>query len=246
MKYCVECGSKLILKQLNQEGMIPYCPSCNEYRFPTFNSAISTVLFNKTKDKILLIQQYGKESNILVAGYINKGENASEALIREVKEEVNLTVSNYMYNENVYFEKSNTLIHNYISNVKEDNFTLTNEVDFAKWYSIEEAIEKIKPNSLAKKFLFLALHKTGNSEKLFHYEKDRIYINDENDKMIAEILFPHKENTCDITHTFVDPSLRGLNIASKLVECAIKHIHSQNKEVVATCSYAKHWIEKHA
>ena len=73
MKYCVECGTKLIYKELENEGMIPYCEKCHEYRFPIFSSAVSMIILNPDKNKILLIKQYGKPSYILVAGYINKG-----------------------------------------------------------------------------------------------------------------------------------------------------------------------------
>ena len=109
MKYCSECGTKLIEKECGIDGLVPYCPTCKQFRFPMFNSAISTIIFNPTKDKILLIKQYGKNFNVLVAGYITKGENAKETLIREIKEEVNLNVVDYTYNDNEYYQPSNTL-----------------------------------------------------------------------------------------------------------------------------------------
>lgn len=115
MKYCSECGTKLIEKECEIDGLVPYCPTCKQFRFPMFNSAISTIIFNHTKDKILLIKQYGKDFNVLVAGYIIKGENAKETLIREIKEEVNLNVIDYTYNDNEYYQPSNTLMHNYAS-----------------------------------------------------------------------------------------------------------------------------------
>ena len=140
MKYCSECGTKLILKECGIDGEVPYCPTCKQFRFPVFNSAISTIIFNPTKDKILLIKQYGKDFNVLVAGYITKGENAKETLIREIKEEVSLNVVEYTYNDNEYYQPSNTLMHNY-------------EVDEAHWYSIEESRKEIKQGSLAHSFL---------------------------------------------------------------------------------------------
>lgn len=153
MKYCSECGTKLILKECGIDGEVPYCPTCKQFRFPVFNSAISTIIFNPTKDKILLIKQYGKDFNVLVAGYITKGENAKETLIREIKEEVNLNVMEYIYNDNEYYQPSNTLMHNYAVIVDSENFKLTNEVDEAHWYSIEEARKEIKQGSLAHSFL---------------------------------------------------------------------------------------------
>ena len=87
MKYCFECGTKLIEKPLKNEGNIPYCEKCGEYRFPIFSTAVSMIVKNPDQTKILLIQQYGKGQNVLVAGYINKGENAEHAVEREVFEE---------------------------------------------------------------------------------------------------------------------------------------------------------------
>lgn len=86
MSYCVKCGHELIEKENGIDGMVPYCPNCQEFRFPMFNSAVSALVLNPKKDKILLIQQYGHKDNILIAGYVTKGENAKQALFREIKE----------------------------------------------------------------------------------------------------------------------------------------------------------------
>lgn len=158
MNYCDQCGEKLIYKENGINGKVPFCPHCQQFKFPTFNSAISAIVFNPDKDKILLIQQYGKPYHVLVAGYINKGENAKEALVREIKEETGLSVVSYVYNDNEYYSKSNTLIHNYAVRVETEDFQLTDEVDDAKWYGLDEVLDTIKPDSLAKSFLqrFLA------------------------------------------------------------------------------------------
>lgn len=164
MTYCIECGIKLIVKSCGIDGDIPYCPSCQQFRFPMYNSAISAIVFNPQKTKILLIQQYGRNHHILVAGYINKGENAKQALIRELKEEVDLNVIEYKYNDNEYFARTNTLIHNYAVLVDSEDFHLTSEVDHAKWYDIKGALANIKPDSLAKHFLELYLNKMIEKE----------------------------------------------------------------------------------
>ena len=108
MKHCYECGTKLTERFLEGEGMVPYCETCRSFRFPVFNTAVIMIIFNPAKDKILLIQQYGRPVNILVAGYVNKGESAEDAVIREVMEEVGLQVVDYTFNKSEYFEKSNS------------------------------------------------------------------------------------------------------------------------------------------
>ena len=61
---------------------------------------------------------------------------------------------------------------------------------------------------------------------------------------IAEIEFEElEENVFNIYHTFVDESLRGQGIASKLVDMAVEEIKSRGGKVQATCSYAKRWLD---
>lgn len=162
LNYCSVCGTKLIKKECGDEGMVDYCTRCGCFKFPIFNSAVSMVVFNKDKDKILLIQQYGKKDNILVAGYINRGETPQEALRREINEEIGVNAVSWNYNDSIYFEKSNTLIHNFVVVVDSENFKLKqDEVDYADWYSVPDTVKYIKPNSLAKRFLTNALRVRG-------------------------------------------------------------------------------------
>ena len=163
MKYCIECGAKLIEKECinfgQSEGIVPYCPSCGEFRFPVYNTAVSMVIFNCDYSKSLLIQQYGRKKNILVAGYVNKCESLEQALVREIREEINLDILDYKFNASEYFEKSNTLICNFIVRSKNENFALSQEVDYAEWYSLKEAKRVILKDSLAEKFFDKAVEK---------------------------------------------------------------------------------------
>ena len=53
-KHCHECGTKLIKHELEGEGLVPYCPRCEQYRFPMYNVAVSMVVVNEQTDEILL------------------------------------------------------------------------------------------------------------------------------------------------------------------------------------------------
>ena len=39
-KYCPECGTKLIPKHAGDDGAVPYCERCKEFRFDTFHSCV--------------------------------------------------------------------------------------------------------------------------------------------------------------------------------------------------------------
>lgn len=154
MTHCYACGSPLSRKELENEGLVPFCETCKEFRFPIFNAAISTAVLNPSQDKILLIKQYGRDFYVLLAGYINKGESAEEALVREVREEVGLHVIDSRLMKTSYFSPSNTLMINFVSVVDSDDLShMTSEVDEAVWFTPDEALENIVHPSLAETFL---------------------------------------------------------------------------------------------
>ena len=153
-KYCQVCGSELIEKELEGEGLVPFCPSCNEFRFPMYNVAVSMIVINKKTDKILLIKQYGRDVYILVAGYVNRGEQLEHAVVRELKEETGMTASHIRFNRTKFFEPSNTLMCNFTVFVDSDSELSTNkEIDSFNWFSFDDARKNIKPGSLAAEFL---------------------------------------------------------------------------------------------
>lgn len=161
MKYCMKCGNELRMRSLKHEGSIPYCAACGEYRFPYANTAVSLILLSPRQDQVLLIQQYQKKDYILVAGYVNQKESLEEALQRECREEIGRELTSIRYLKSAYYEPSNTLMCCFTAVA--DSVSLTNisawEIDAAKWFPFAQAIQMIKPNSLAKHFLMSYIEK---------------------------------------------------------------------------------------
>ena len=50
MNYCMQCGSRLVTRHLDLEGDIPYCETCQELRFPIFNTAVSMVVTTQARE----------------------------------------------------------------------------------------------------------------------------------------------------------------------------------------------------
>lgn len=153
MRFCMQCGGKLELRDHESEGIIPWCEACGDWRFPVFNTAVSMIITNREADRVLLIQQYGKPTYVFVAGYVNKGEDAEAAARREVSEELGMTVTSLRYNISRYFKPSNTLMLNYTVTVAEEEARPNEEIDGWRWFSLEDAAKNIRPNSLAAAFL---------------------------------------------------------------------------------------------
>ncbi len=154
MNYCMHCGARLERRFHEGEGReIPWCPDCGAFRYPGFNTAVSMIVQNRARDKVLLIRQYGKPAYVLVAGYVNQGEDAEDAAVRELREEMGLTVESLRFNRSRYFPPTNTLMLNFTVTVADEAPHANWEVDAWRWFSVEEAKAHIKPGSLARAFL---------------------------------------------------------------------------------------------
>ncbi len=152
--YCNDCGEKLTLMFKQDEGLVPFCKNCNEYRFPRFATAVSMVVTNRAKDKILLAKHNGKEDFILFAGYIKKGETAEKAVTREFKEETRLDTVKFKYMGSRYHEPKNILMLNFLVMAENgEPVPDPNELAEVKWFTFEEAEKAIKKDSTAETFL---------------------------------------------------------------------------------------------
>ena len=154
MNYCMQCGGKLEERCQEGEGRpIPWCGACKAWRYPVYNTAVSMVVMDEQREKVLLIRQYGRPHWVLVAGYVNQGEDAEDAAARELREELNLTVRSLRFNHSHYFAPSNTLMLNFTAIVESSEPEPNDEVDDWAWFPVDEARASIKPGSLAEAFL---------------------------------------------------------------------------------------------
>ena len=152
-KYCTICGEKLIGKEISDEGILPYCQSCQRPYFSIFN--VSVLVAVMKDDKVLLIKQnYISQNNwVLVAGYIQKGERQKKRSYREVEEETGLKVREGKYITSYFHEKNEMLMLGFLVFVDDDRCVPGKEVDELGWFSINEAVGLIREGSTAQKHI---------------------------------------------------------------------------------------------
>ena len=151
--FCPVCGTKLHLKEQPHEASALYCDSCEEFRFPIFSIAVAVTVLDTPMENMILIRQYGEPDSVLVAGYIDKGETAEDAAIREVKEELGMTVQSLSFLRSRYYAPSETLMLHYAATVAEQTAVPNWEVDSWEWVSVENALALVRPSGLAETFL---------------------------------------------------------------------------------------------
>ena len=164
--YCADCGEKLTLRFLEDEGLVPYCHKCEKCKFPFIPVAVSMTVVNRSEDKILLARHVGDEDYKLFAGYIRKGENAEKALVRELREETRLNAVKWRYHASRYHEQKDLLMLNYIVTADENAETVLNEeLSDVRWCTHEEAKELIRKKSTAEYFLLGAFGELHTKKK---------------------------------------------------------------------------------
>ena len=81
--------------------------------------------------------------------------------------------------------------------------------------------------------------------KIVFREKERKSIAYDLDKQIGECDFEEINDSWNIIHTEVDSTYQGQGIAKKLVKNVIENAKILNKNIEATCTYAKKIIGNH-
>lgn len=156
--FCRNCGQKLSLRFCENEGLVPYCNTCESYMFPQFSVAASMVVTNRTQDKILLAKHADDDDFILFAGYVKKGETVEKTVPREIKEELGLDVVKTKYMSSRYHEPKDILMLNFIVVVEENKpIKLNEEITEARWCTPDEALTLIRKGTTAEYFLTNAI-----------------------------------------------------------------------------------------
>jgi len=93
-RYCGRCGSRTALKK---EERAIICPDCNLTIFPKVTPAVIVAITCNNKILLAKGKNYKGDFYALIAGYVDVGESIEETVVREVKEEVGLDITNLKY-----------------------------------------------------------------------------------------------------------------------------------------------------
>jgi len=147
-RYCGNCAAPLVPSQTE---CALTCPRCEQTVYPSISPAISVAVIDG--DRILLARN--KRSAFthfsLIAGYVEAGETLEEAVKREVREEVGLSVQNLRYiGSQAWGFTQSEMIGFYAELDGSDKIILqTDELSEARWFKRVELEPKPDPMSLS-------------------------------------------------------------------------------------------------
>lgn len=146
-RYCPDCGALLSSRDLGDDRNIPWCDNCGKPWFPMFPTCVISLVHNSRGEVLLLHQNYisARYAN-LVSGYMQPGETAEEAAVREIREETGLEVVSLRQAGTYWFAKKEMLMIGFTALVADEpEVKLSCEVDSAEWCKAPEAIAKVHP-----------------------------------------------------------------------------------------------------
>lgn len=138
-RYCGSCGAQTLDKS-NERAK--ECPHCHCLFYPSLYPCIIVLVRRNTELLLARSPHFQPGVYSTLAGFIEPGESAEHTVLREVREEVNLTVDNIRYQASQPWPFPNSLMLGFFADFKEGEINIDAlEIEDAQWF---------KPSQLPK------------------------------------------------------------------------------------------------
>ena len=139
-QYCGRCGSQT---KLSKAGLERRCTSepCSDYLFPRINPATIMLVQDPSGEKCVMARNHNFPPTIhsVLAGYVDAGETLEQTVVREVEEEVGLSVTKVRYAASQPWAFSNSLMIGFFAWAEDTTLKVNlDELEKADWYSREQ------------------------------------------------------------------------------------------------------------
>lgn len=146
-QHCGICGSETA----NSEKEIArVCTNCGETYYPRISPSVIGAVIKE--DKILMGRSAHFPDGMIsvLAGFVEPGESAEEALAREVMEESSIEIDSIKYVASQPWPFPDSLMLGYFAKYKSGEIKIDpNELEFAKWYSVKDLEKEIIPGEFS-------------------------------------------------------------------------------------------------
>ena len=153
--HCPDCGLRLTLRTIGDEGLVPWCESCSRPWFDSFSTCIIAAVMNPAGEVLLQREVRRPDREVLVAGYIKPGESAEEAARREIAEETGLTVTSLRYVASFPHMNGDMLMLGFCARAVGNLQPSDSEILSARWCPPEEAVAALREGSIAQQVVQL-------------------------------------------------------------------------------------------
>ena len=150
-KFCPNCGKRLfMLKNLTALE----CSRCNMQYFPRIEPCV--IVLVRRGNEMLLVRHVQRNQDIFacIAGFIEAGETAEEAVVREVREETGIEIENLRYRGSQGWPFPDQLMLAFTADYAGGQLRLQeSEISEAGWFTLENLPQCPKPGSVAYRLI---------------------------------------------------------------------------------------------
>ncbi len=138
-RFCGTCGAPTVV---GLGGHVRTCTRCGAEHFPGPHPVVIMVVWRGDRCLLGRGRGWGQNRFSALAGFIDHGETIEEAVAREVKEEVGLTVDEVSYHSSQPWPFPMSLMIGCFAHVADEETTVDpEELDEARWFSREEILQ---------------------------------------------------------------------------------------------------------
>jgi len=146
--YCGACGSP---SKVCEGGHLRVCrsPDCGTLHFPRTDPAIIVLI--RSGDKCLLGRQpiWPKLMYSVIAGFVEPGESAEAAVVREAFEEAGVRINRVFYHSSQPWPFPSSLMLGFTAEAESESICLGDkELEDARWFSRQELQQAVESGAL--------------------------------------------------------------------------------------------------
>ena len=145
-KFCPHCGARLGSVPFGDDGRVPWCKACHKPFFDIFPVVAITMVVNEEEEVALLKPKYMSEQYYnFVSGYVQPGEAAELCAAREVQEEIGVQARDVHFVCSHWESEQQMLLLGFVARATKGSFTLSEEINAAKWVPVAQALDLVYP-----------------------------------------------------------------------------------------------------
>lgn len=150
-QYCGVCANPM---QSAEKERTKYCATCHHFCYPRISPCVIVLIHDSEQVLLAYSPRFKKKMYSLIAGYIEPGETAEQAIHREVKEEVGIDVKNIRYYGSQPWPFPHSLMFGYFAEYAGGEIIIDHdEIADAQWFNINQLPTIPAEGSIAYKIL---------------------------------------------------------------------------------------------
>lgn len=150
-QYCTQCGKPLIISTKERAKV---CQDCQQIFYPTISPAVIMLIYKGNEMLLARSAHFTSAMYSTLAGFIEPGESAEEAVAREVFEEVGIHIHKIQYFASQPWPFPNSLMLGFYAEYHSGELKIdSNEIEDAKWFSFNNLPTLPSPASIARKLI---------------------------------------------------------------------------------------------